>query len=183
MKGGFNIKKFIILLILCIITISLVSVKADDVIIPAESIRIRIVPNSDSPKDQYIKGKVKEELEIKIYKLLKDVKNIDEAREIIEKNLNGFHVITEDILDEERAGYKSAINFGQNYFPEKTYKGVTYKEGIYESILITLGKGNGSNWWCVLFPPLCLLESEDYSETNEVEYQFLAKKIIDNLTK
>ena len=68
------------------------------------------------------------------------------------------------------------INFGLNYFPEREYKGIKYKEGLYESLLITLGEGKGNNWWCVLFPPICLLEAE---ESDEVEYKSLIKEIIE----
>lgn len=53
-----------------------------------------------------------------------------------------------------------SLNLGQNYFPEKNYKGVTYDAGNYESLVITLGSGLGDNWWCVLYPPLCLIEDE-----------------------
>ena len=67
------------------------------------------------------------------------------------------------------------VSFGSHYFPEKQYKGVTYDAGMYESLLITLGKGEGNNWWCVLFPPLCLIEAE---ESTEVEYKsFIAEMI------
>ena len=63
-----------------------------------------------------------------------------------------------------------------NYFPEKEYKGTIYEEGEYESLLITLGSGEGNNWWCVLFPPLCLIEAE---ESEEVEYSFFIKELFE----
>ena len=69
-----------------------------------------------------------------------------------------------------------SINFGLNYFPEKEYKGIVYEEGYYESLLITLGEGKGNNWWCVLFPPLCLLEAE---ENTEVEYTSLVGELLE----
>lgn len=70
------------------------------------------------------------------------------------------------------------VSYGLNYFPEKNYKGVTYKEGNYESLVITLGDGLGENWWCVLFPPLCLLEA---SEDNYSEYTYTTyvKEVLD----
>lgn len=61
------------------------------------------------------------------------------------------------------------------FFPKKEYKGVTYPEGYYESVKVTLGEGLGDNWWCILFPPLCLIEAE---ESTEVEYNFFVKEII-----
>ena len=69
------------------------------------------------------------------------------------------------------------VNYGLNFFPEKNYKGVTYKEGNYESLVITLGDGLGDNWWCVLFPPLCLLEA---NETNydDITYTSYIQELI-----
>ena len=74
------------------------------------------------------------------------------------------------------------INYGYNYFPKKKYKSVTYKEGMYESLVITLGTGEGDNWWCVLFPPLCLVEADE-STVGDAEYTFFIKEIIDKYTK
>ena len=75
-------------------------------------------------------------------------------------------------------GLGYTINYGKNYFPEKKYKGITYSEGYYESVLVTLGSGEGENWWCVLFPPFCLIEAE---ENDEVEYKFFLQELIEKI--
>ena len=146
--------------------------------IPDEAIRLRVIPNSNSIHDQQVKAKVKEQLEKTSSKLLNGVTSINVAREIINNNLSTIESdIQKVLLDEEYSlGYK--INFGYNYFPKKEFKGVTYEEGYYESLVVTLGSGSGDNWWCVLFPPLCLLEAEE-SEKDDVEYQFFVKELID----
>ena len=69
------------------------------------------------------------------------------------------------------------INYGINHFPKKVYKGVIYPEGDYESLVVTLGNGLGKNFWCVLFPPLCLLEGEENNQ-KDVEYKFFVKELI-----
>lgn len=152
------------------------NVSVDTVRIPDEAIRLRVVANSDSSFDQNIKLKVKNEVEKELYNLLKDTEGIDEARYVIENNLLYIDKKVNDLLIKEKytLGYK--INFGYNYFPEKEFNGVTYKEGMYESLLVTLGEGKGENWWCVLFPPLCLLEAE---ESDKVEYKFFVKELIE----
>jgi stage II sporulation protein R len=61
------------------------------------------------------------------------------------------------------------LNYGDNYFPEKSYKGVKYPSGTYESLVVTLGSGKGENWWCVLYPPLCMMDNKE-SNLNNVEY-------------
>ena len=71
---------------------------------------------------------------------------------------------------------KFKINYGENYFPEKNYKGVKYEEGYYESLVVTLGTGYGDNWWCVLFPPLCLMEAK-IDDNTDIDYGLFVKDI------
>ena len=165
------LKKTLILVFLALVIIILCQNKSQKLIIPKESIRIRIIANSNNNVDINQKLKVKKEVETKIYELLKDVKTIDEARTIINNNLDNLNISLEDSL----------VSFGYNYFPKKVYKDIIYEEGLYESLVITLGKGKGDNWWCVLFPPLCLLEENE--NTKDVEYHFLVKDIIDKYLK
>ena len=164
-------KKTIILVILALVIVVLVKNKSDNLIIPKEALRIRIVSNSNDEFDIKKKQEIKEDVEKEVYKLLKGVNNIDEARNIINDNLDKLNVV----IEEKTSDYN--ISFGNNYFPQKTYKGIVYDEGIYESLVITLGEGSGDNWWCVLFPPLCLLEGNE--ETKDVEYQFFVKELLD----
>ena len=143
--------------------------------IPNDALRIRIIPNSNSEFDQRIKRSVRDELEITLYDLLKDAKNSSEASEIIKNNLSLVDKDVKRVLNNNNYNLDYNINYGYNYFPEKEYKGVKYEEGYYESLLVTLGKGEGDNWWCVLFPPLCLIEGED---NDKVEYKSLVEEIL-----
>ncbi len=164
--------KTIILTIIALVVVILVKNKNDNIVIPKESIRIRIIASSNEETDINEKLKVKKEVEKELAKLLKDTKSIEEARNIINKNLDKLNIVIDDTTD-----YKYDVKFGKNYFPKKYYKGVLYDEGEYESLVITLGQGTGDNWWCVLFPPLCLLEGNE--DTEDVTYQFYVKEIID----
>lgn len=168
-------KKILIIFSIICIAYTLINKKNVNVI-PAEAIRLRIVANSNSIYDQNIKLDVKKEVEENLYKLLKDTKGIEEARSIINENLDNIKYDIDTLLTKKQYNQPFTINFGLNYFPSKEYKGIIYDEGMYESLLITLGSGNGDNWWCVLFPPLCLLEAE---ESDEVEYKFFIKELID----
>jgi len=71
------------------------------------------------------------------------------------------------------------VYFSKKYFPEKEYQGVKYPSGEYNSLVVTLGNGIGNNWWCVMFPPLCLLEAKE-EETEDINYSFYVK---DTLSK
>ena len=75
-------------------------------------------------------------------------------------------------LTDNNYSSKFDINYGKNYFPEKTYRNITYPEGEYESLVVTIGNGQGKNFWCVLFPPLCLIDEDTES------YPSLIKEII-----
>lgn len=145
-------------------------------LIPEDAIRMRVIPNSNDKEDQKVKIKVKEKLETDVFTSLKDVKGIEEARIQIKENLPLFEKSISDVLKEENYPLGYQLHYGMNYFPEKVYKGVTYKAGEYESLVVTLGEGKGDNWWCVLFPPLCLIEAE---ESDDVEYKLWIEELID----
>lgn len=148
------------------------------IIIPTEAIRVRVIANSNDNKDIEEKELLKEEIQPKIYNLLKDVTSIEEARNIIKSNLSNIDVEVKKSLKKQNSNQKYEINYGLNYFPEKNFKGVTYEEGYYESLVITLGEGKGDNWWCVLFPPLCMLEFDEV-ERSDIEYKTFVGEILD----
>ena len=176
-------KKTLLTLTLILITYMVIGVKAEELVeIPDEAIRIRVIGNSNSEYDQEKKQELRKDVQIYIQSLLKDAKTINDAREIINNNLENINTNVDNYLHNLNYNTKYNINFGLNYFPEKEYKGIKYKEGLYESLLITLGEGKGNNWWCVLFPPICLLEAEE-TETNEVEYKSFVKEIINKYIK
>ncbi|HHX16311.1 MAG TPA: stage II sporulation protein R [Mollicutes bacterium] len=149
-------------------------------IIPDDAIRLRVLANSNSSYDQNVKEKVKTQLQSEVYTHLKDAANIDDARDIIKANIGNFDKSIKKVMEKENYNIGYNIDFGYHYFPNKEYKGIEYDEGYYESILVKIGKGEGNNWWCVLFPPLCLLEAE---ESTEVEYKFFVQEIIDKFLK
>ena len=167
-------KYFILFLIISLFYFFVSKSLAKSLTIPDDAVRIRIIPNSNSKYDQMIKSSVRDKLEITMYDLLKDVKSSDEAREVIKSNLDLVKRDIDSILNNVEYDYD--INYGYNYFPLKEYKGVKYEEGYYESLLVTLGKGEGDNWWCVLFPPLCLIEAED---SDDVQYKSFVEEILE----
>lgn len=157
-----------IIVFLFVLTIIYISKSEEEIIIPTNSIRYRIIANSDSTKDQMLKMNIKEKLDEEILPILSDSNSIEDSRLLIKDNLDNIKDIVSKYTDD------FDVNYGKNYFPEKTYKGISYDAGNYESLVITLGSGLGKNWWCVLYPPLCLLDEN----TNDVEYTTLVKEIL-----
>ena len=144
----------------------------EEIIIPDYAIRFRVIANSNSMKDQELKMMVKNSLEKDLDKLMVDAKNKEDAVKIINSNLENIRKKVDEIVPDNK------VNFGLNYFPSKTYYGVNYDAGEYDSLVVTLGNGLGNNWWCVMFPPLCLIEGKDNNSDN-IEYRLLIKDILD----
>lgn len=172
-------KKIIVIgLIIFLFYISMSKVNSKEFKIPDEAIRLRVIASSNSNIDQQVKFKATDTMENVIYELLKNAKGVEEARKIINDNMNYIDNKVLETLQKEKYPLSYEIKYGLNFFPEKKYKGVTYSEGYYESLVVTLGEGKGNNWWCVLFPPLCLMEAEE-TEKEEVEYKFFIKELIE----
>lgn len=168
-----------ILIVLVVLTMFLIynEVKEKPIIIPDTAIRLRVIPNSNTSLDQNMKNQVKKYLEQDTYKKLENINNINDARKIINNNLDNIDKSINNIFKKNNYNMDYNINFSYNYFPEKEYKQVKYKEGYYESIVITIGDGKGDNWWCVLFPNLCLVDLEN---NEQIEYK---SWVAENLNK
>lgn len=167
-------KKVICILFLFTIVMLISSKNEEVILIPEKSIRFRIIANSNTKEDQALKQEIKKELQTTIISKL-NTETYASAEENIEASIKKV----DEVLKDYNINYN--ISYGENYFPEKTYKGVIYPEGEYQSLVITLGEGIGDNWWCVLFPPLCLLEAEE-SNFEEVDYQLYVNKILNRFT-
>ena len=176
--------KKLILIILTVIVAFLVyvNVNADvgEIVIPEAAIRVRVIANSNTIDDQSMKMKVKAMIEKNISPLLIGVDNVSVARSIIRDNLDTLESDIEAFFVNEDYDKDFVVNFGDNYFPEKDYRGVHYDEGEYESLVVTIGEGVGDNWWCVLFPPLCLLEASE-SDVDDTEYQFFVAEMLEKI--
>lgn len=171
-------KKWIFFLLLFIL-VMIEEARPSEVMIPREAIRFRVVANSDRSEDQKLKEEVRNVVQNQMTEDLKDTQNIQEARKVLQQSLPNYKDLVQKTLDRENFDTAFEIHYGENAFPEKTYKGVTYQSGDYESLVITIGDGLGKNWWCVLFPPLCLLEAEETMEKSEVEYKFWIQEMIE----
>ncbi|HLR67252.1 stage II sporulation protein R [Virgibacillus alimentarius] len=136
------------------------NIQQDDYqVIPDEAIRLRILANSDSEADQALKREVRDRVNEEISKWVEDITDIDEARERIQSRVPEIEAIVADVLADEKKGENFQVEYRKNVtFPMKIYGSYLYPAGEYEAVLITLGKGEGANWWCVLFPPLCFLD-------------------------
>lgn len=169
-------KRKIFLILLSLVIITVYKQNNEIILIPDSSIRLRVIPNSNNPEDINIKEKVKTYLEKDIYLLTKNTTDIFEARKIIKNSIPSIETNIKKIFEDNNYTIPYKINYGDNYFPAKTYQGTTYEEGYYESLVISIGDANGSNFWCVLFPNFCLIDTEE-THTYKSYFQELINKI------
>lgn len=154
-----------IIIILSILILGLCIIKNNT--LSQETIRFRIIANSNSKKDQNLKKEILRDISNDL--LNNKISSIEEERSYLKSKIPSF----EEKLKENTNNY--SINYGNNYFPEKEYKGKKYAAGEYESLVITLGEGEGKNFWCILFPPLCMIDEENQEKT---EYKSFIKEVI-----
>lgn len=148
------------------------------ILIPEEAIRIRVIANSNSESDIKIKEELSKDFNNKVEKILNNVKSLEEARDVIKNNYDLLTNYVEKKLNEINYSGNFKIKYGMNYFPEKIFHDVKYKEGYYESLVVTLGEGKGPNYWCVLYPPLC-----NINENKNIEYKFYVQEILNKYLK
>ncbi|MBQ8002006.1 MAG: stage II sporulation protein R [Clostridia bacterium] len=119
-------------------------------------VRVHIIANSNSPADQAVKIKVRDEV-------LKAMESFA-TKEEVGANLDLFEQIADSVLGEEGFEYQSRAEMGMFDFPTKHYDGFSLPKGRYNAVRIKLGDAEGDNWWCVLFPPLCMVEGATEQE-------------------
>lgn len=163
-------KKIIICLLIIFLAVSLANKKS--YIIPEESIRFRVISNSNNQNDLNMKEKTVKEISNIIQNISKD--NIKDTRKSIINNIDNISNKVKTLYSENEYDKDFKINYGLNDFPEKEYKGIKYKAGKYESLVIEIGESKGNNYWCVLYPPLCLIDEN----TEKTEYKSKVMEII-----
>ena len=155
-------KVYIVLVIVFGLITSLISIYVSDVYKSRESfkgdlIRFHVIANSDAPFDQALKLKVRDKI-LKEMNSKFETNNIGEAKEIAIENID---LIKEIAMKEVREnGFKYTVDavLEEHNFPTKNYGSITLPAGGYEALRVVIGDGNGKNWWCVLFPPLCFID-------------------------
>lgn len=135
-----------------------------------ELIRFHVIANSDSEEDQALKLKVRDKIIDKMSIKLKDVKSLDEARYILNSSIEEVNNIAKDVIIEEGFDYDVNTMLSNENFPDKVYGDYVFPQGNYEAYRVVIGSGEGQNWWCVMFPPLCFVdESKNIVDTKKLD--------------
>lgn len=148
-------------------------------------IRLHVIANSNTVGDQALKLKARDAV-IAYMEDQEDLATVDETRDFLKGDLNRLETIADGIIAAEGYDYTAKADIGVRYIPEKTYGDITFPAGNYEALNITLGEGEGENWWCVLFPPLCLLDEgtendpDVVSQDQQLKLRWKLLKLLNN---
>lgn len=127
-------------------------------------IRIHIRANSNGKEDQAVKLKVRDAITAYLDQPLSGVTDFDTAYSIIEKHQNKLKSAAVKVLKNNGFSYGVSIRLGNEYFPARSYENIVVESGYYDALIIELGTGEGDNWWCVIYPPLCFVGAENTGE-------------------
>lgn len=119
-------------------------------------IRLHVVANSDSDEDQALKLKVRDAVLPAVAEMLADCTDVEDAKLVLSRNSGLLVQTAAQVVGNEGVGQSVSVHLGQEYYPTRGYDGLRLPAGTYESLRIVIGEGAGHNWWCVLFPPLCV---------------------------
>lgn len=118
-------------------------------------LRFHILANSDSEEDQNVKKKVRDAIGQMMEPKLAAAKSLSDTEQIVEENMDAIVETAEHTLEKNGFSYGAGARLAQVDFPVKTYGDYTFPAGRYEALQVTLGRGEGHNWWCVLYPNMC----------------------------
>lgn len=134
-------------------------------------LRLHILANSDSDEDQALKLKVRDAILAEGGELFRDCRDLQEATDAVEENREKLLEIARRTIADEGYDYPVELKLSEEEYPTRTYGAVCFPSGRYLSLQILIGEAEGKNWWCVLFPPLCLSAA---TETKENEDAFIS---------
>ena len=189
-------KKILILVVafaLCVVLLNFLPVHGEEAVYE-NVVRLHVIANSDDDGDQALKLKVRDALLEKMPEILGNSSSRADALECISENLALIRETAEKTVAENGFDYPVSVSLGREFYPTKSYEAVCFPSGVYESLQVKIGDADGKNWWCVLFPRLCLapaskknaeeafvqvgLTSEQYriiTETEDTKYKLRFK--------
>lgn len=121
-------------------------------------IRLHVIPNSDTFEDQALKLKVRDAVLARASQILEGVTSKEDAARLIEEHLDQLSAVSIEAVKAEGYDYEVSVSVGRFAFPDRVYGVLKVPAGEYDAVRVTIGAGRGSNWWCVIFPPLCFID-------------------------
>ncbi|MGN1194833.1 MAG: stage II sporulation protein R, partial [Acutalibacteraceae bacterium] len=158
----------VIFAFLITVIISLCSFESSCQQISSQVLRLHVIANSDSKEDQELKLRVRDKILERSNDILKDANEKSTAQRKIADSLNELRLAAEDEIRKSGYTYPVRLELAKTDFPTRTYGNVTLPAGQYNAVRVIIGSGEGKNWWCVMFPPLCLSAAKKQTELSDV---------------
>lgn len=130
-------------------------------------VRLHVIANSDSEEDQALKLKVRDRLIEKVSEY--ETTSKEETLSKVEKDKDLLEELAKDVVKENGYAYDVRIEIGLENYPRRDYEDFSLPAGEYTSVRVVIGDGNGENWWCVLYPPLCTQAALSYDKDACIE--------------
>ena len=156
-----NSKKYFIIFILLFLYVMLYSFSyANNVVSDLSNslFRLHVIANSNSKEDQNLKYLVRDELISYMNTLCSNVSSKEQAIAIANEHLDDFQKVANEVISKNGFNYSAKVQIGNFAFPTKTYGDISLPAGYYDALKVELGKAEGKNWWCVMFPSLCFVD-------------------------
>lgn len=152
---GLYIWEVSLLIALCITLCTGVLATSAQRNISDEVIRLHVIAQSNSESDQAVKLRVRDAVLDLMSPVMKDIDKREDAKSVIEAEIPSIEKTANDVLLKNGFNIKATAELRNETYPTRNYSGFSLPCGEYLSLIVTLGEGNGRNWWCVVFPPLC----------------------------
>jgi len=143
----------------------------------SDFLRIHIRANSNSSVDQNVKYLVKNQVVELMNEFLADSQTKEQAIDNIQKNLDAICDCADNVLQQNGFDYGCKASVRQELFPDRQYDDLVLPSGVYDALILELGSGAGDNWWCVVYPPLCFVNSTSTS-SQQIIYRSKLVEII-----
>ena len=171
-------KKVIIPVFIILITTIFISAMPTeaDAAIYEDTVRLHILANSDSEEDQALKIKLRDEILACYGKSLSSFESVDEAKTELSEKLSEIKEFSDKKLQELGCNYTTEVTLTREWYDTRDYGEFSLPCGYYTSLRIIIGEGEGQNWWCIMFPPLCLDASVSTPKYTPEEEVLISKK-------
>lgn len=142
-------------------------------------LRMHILANSDSPQDQSLKLEVRDAILEHSEEIFGKTVSFEDFKNVSAENLEKIQQIAQSVIDEYGFDYKISVEKAKMFFEKRTYGDITMPAGIYNAVRVKIGEAEGHNWWCVMYPPLCIPMASEMTDDKEVEKEFFNSRELD----
>ena len=178
-KGGIVLKRRFLLICILIVALTVLSPAALAQMSFEDCVRLHIIAENDTDRAQALKIRVRDSMIGKVQALFEDCENDAQAWDIARENIAFIEVWAKEAANEN--GYEGTVTAcaQMSFFPDREWEGMTVPAGEYRTVRVVIGEGSGQNWWCVLYPSVCM--PEGYEPGMKVEFYSSLARWIKNL--